>query len=91
MRLFSNELIVRWCRSPCAQVNSSYWGYAPDEALTNTDLIREKYAGIRPSDISGSFPETGRCCCSRNSLGMINLTEKPVKRESALDMRVVHS
>ena len=25
------------------------WGYAPDEALSNEDLIREKYRGIRPA------------------------------------------
>ncbi|WP_237065163.1 methionine synthase [Microbulbifer guangxiensis] len=31
------------------QVRTSYWGYAPDESLTNEDLIREKYRGIRPA------------------------------------------
>jgi 5-methyltetrahydrofolate--homocysteine methyltransferase len=25
------------------------WGYAPDEALTNEELVREKYRGIRPA------------------------------------------
>jgi len=25
------------------------WGYAPDEQLTNDDLIAEKYSGIRPA------------------------------------------
>ncbi|MDX1479202.1 MAG: methionine synthase, partial [Saprospiraceae bacterium] len=31
------------------QVRSKYWGYAPEEALTNDELIREEYVGIRPA------------------------------------------
>jgi 5-methyltetrahydrofolate--homocysteine methyltransferase len=31
------------------RVRRELWGYAPDEALTNTDLIAEKYQGIRPA------------------------------------------
>ncbi|ACO46011.1 methionine synthase [Deinococcus deserti] len=30
-------------------VRVRHWGYAPDEALANDDLIRERYAGIRPA------------------------------------------
>lgn len=30
-------------------VRRDYWGYAPDEALSNEDLIREEYRGIRPA------------------------------------------
>jgi 5-methyltetrahydrofolate--homocysteine methyltransferase len=30
-------------------VRRELWGYAPDEALTNEDLIREAYQGIRPA------------------------------------------
>lgn len=30
-------------------VRMQHWGYAPDEALGNDDLIRERYAGIRPA------------------------------------------
>jgi 5-methyltetrahydrofolate--homocysteine methyltransferase len=30
-------------------VRTTLWGYAPDEALSNDDLIREKYHGIRPA------------------------------------------
>jgi 5-methyltetrahydrofolate--homocysteine methyltransferase len=32
-----------------AQVRRVHWGYAPDEALDNDQLIAEKYAGIRPA------------------------------------------
>jgi 5-methyltetrahydrofolate--homocysteine methyltransferase len=31
------------------RVRSQYWGYAPDEQLTNQQLIAEKYVGIRPA------------------------------------------
>ncbi|WP_082990317.1 methionine synthase [Woeseia oceani] len=31
------------------QVRREHWGYAHDEALSNTDLINEKYTGIRPA------------------------------------------
>ena len=30
-------------------VRRELWGYAPQESLTNDDLIREKYKGIRPA------------------------------------------
>ncbi|MEO0982813.1 MAG: methionine synthase [Pseudomonadota bacterium] len=32
-----------------ARVRTDLWGYARDEALSNTDLIAEKYQGIRPA------------------------------------------
>jgi len=31
------------------RVRTDLWGYAPDEALGNEDLIAEKYQGIRPA------------------------------------------
>jgi 5-methyltetrahydrofolate--homocysteine methyltransferase len=31
------------------RVRREFWGYAPDEALPNTDLIKEAYRGIRPA------------------------------------------
>jgi 5-methyltetrahydrofolate--homocysteine methyltransferase len=31
------------------RVRKTLWGYAPDEALSNDELIREKYRGIRPA------------------------------------------
>jgi len=31
------------------RVRREFWGYAPDEKLTNQDLIDEKYQGIRPA------------------------------------------
>ena len=31
------------------RMRREFWGYAPDEQLTNDDLIAEKYRGIRPA------------------------------------------
>src|SRR4029079_14233745 len=31
------------------RVRRELWGYAPDEALANPDLIAERYQGIRPA------------------------------------------
>ena len=39
------------------KVRTELWGYAPDENLTNDDLIREKYQGIRPAPGYGCCPE----------------------------------
>ncbi|MGL4205268.1 MAG: methionine synthase [Aeromonadaceae bacterium] len=39
------------------RVRKEYWGYAPDEALSNEDLIRENYQGIRPAPGYPACPE----------------------------------
>lgn len=39
------------------QVRKVYWGYAPEESLSNDDLIREKYRGIRPAPGYPGCPE----------------------------------
>jgi 5-methyltetrahydrofolate--homocysteine methyltransferase len=40
------EACAEWLHQ---QVRKNYWGYATDEQLDNDDLIKEKYAGIRPA------------------------------------------
>ncbi|MDV7105964.1 methionine synthase [Vibrio sp. TH_r3] len=39
------------------KVRTEIWGYAPDENLSNEDLIREKYQGIRPAPGYPACPE----------------------------------
>ncbi|MGV6807835.1 MAG: vitamin B12 dependent-methionine synthase activation domain-containing protein, partial [bacterium] len=39
------------------RVRTEFWGYAPDEALDNDGLIREKYRGIRPAPGYPSCPD----------------------------------
>ncbi len=38
-------------------VRTEYWGYAKDENLTNEDLIKESYRGIRPAPGYPACPE----------------------------------
>ncbi|MDD1963998.1 methionine synthase [Pseudomonas putida] len=40
------EACAEWLHQ---QVRKEYWGYAADEQFDNEDLIKEKYAGIRPA------------------------------------------
>jgi 5-methyltetrahydrofolate--homocysteine methyltransferase len=40
------EAAAEWLHE---RVRKELWGYAPDENLTNEDLIRERYRGIRPA------------------------------------------
>ena len=39
------------------EVRKEYWGYVPDEELSNEELIREKYQGIRPAPGYPACPE----------------------------------
>ncbi|KMV30115.1 methionine synthase [Photobacterium swingsii] len=39
------------------KVRKDLWGFAPEEALENDDLIREKYQGIRPAPGYPACPE----------------------------------
>ncbi|SDT45635.1 methionine synthase [Microlunatus soli] len=39
------------------RVRTEFWGYAPDESLTNTELIKEQYDGIRPAPGYPACPE----------------------------------
>ena len=40
-----------------ARVRQDLWGYAPEEALSNDDMIAEKYVGIRPAPGYPACPE----------------------------------
>jgi len=39
------------------EVRKDYWGYAPQESLSNAELISEKYQGIRPAPGYPACPE----------------------------------
>jgi len=40
-----------------ARVRRDLWGYAPDEALSNEEIVAEKYQGIRPAPGYPACPE----------------------------------
>lgn len=48
------EAIAEWLHE---QVRTDYWGYAQGEALSNEDLIKEQYLGIRPAPGYPACPE----------------------------------
>jgi 5-methyltetrahydrofolate--homocysteine methyltransferase len=39
------------------KVRKEYWGYVPTEALSQEDLVREKYQGIRPAPGYAACPD----------------------------------
>ncbi len=55
------------------QVRRELWGYAPDEALPNDDLIAEKYQGIRPAPGYPSQPDHTE---KRTLFDLLGATEK---------------
>ena len=48
------EAFAEWLHE---RVRREYWGYTPDEALDNADLIAERYRGIRPAPGYPACPE----------------------------------
>ena len=38
-------------------IRTQYWGYQPNESLSNEELIKEKYVGIRPAPGYPACPE----------------------------------
>ena len=49
LKALADRLAEAFAERMHAHVRKDLWGYAPNEALTNEDLIREKYTGIRPA------------------------------------------
>jgi 5-methyltetrahydrofolate--homocysteine methyltransferase len=49
LRALADRLAEAFAERLHARVRREFWGYTPDEALSNDDLIAEKYRGIRPA------------------------------------------
>ncbi len=49
MKALADRLAEAFAERLHQRVRREFWGYAPDEALSNEDLIAEKYQGIRPA------------------------------------------
>ncbi len=49
VKALTDRLAEAFAERMHTRVRREFWGYAPDEELTNVDLIAEKYAGIRPA------------------------------------------
>ena len=62
------------------RVRKEFWGYAEDEQLSNEELIKEKYQGIRPAPGYPACPDHSEkaklfSLLNSNNLVDINLTE----------------
>jgi len=49
LKALADRLAEAFAERMHERVRKTIWGYAPDEALSNDELIREKYRGIRPA------------------------------------------
>ncbi|MFS1525916.1 methionine synthase [Microbulbifer sp. 2304DJ12-6] len=49
VKALADRLAESFAETLHRRVRKEYWGYAPDEALSNVQLIKEAYRGIRPA------------------------------------------
>jgi 5-methyltetrahydrofolate--homocysteine methyltransferase len=49
VKALADRLAEAFAERMHARVRKEFWGYAPDEDLTNRELIAEEYRGIRPA------------------------------------------
>ncbi|MEO5559907.1 MAG: methionine synthase [Dokdonella sp.] len=49
LKALADRLAEAFAECMHRRVRREFWGYAPDEALNNDELIAEKYQGIRPA------------------------------------------
>jgi 5-methyltetrahydrofolate--homocysteine methyltransferase len=49
VKALADRLVEAFAELMHKEVRTKYWGYAKDEALSSDELIKEKYAGIRPA------------------------------------------
>jgi len=49
LKALADRLAEAFAEHMHERVRKEYWGYAPDEDLSNQDLIKERYQGIRPA------------------------------------------
>jgi len=57
LRALADRLAEAFAERLHERVRREFWGYAPDEALTNEQLIAEAYRGIRPAPGYPSQPD----------------------------------
>lgn len=49
VQILADRFVEAFAECLHEKVRKEYWGYAKDESLSNTELIKEKYKGIRPA------------------------------------------
>jgi 5-methyltetrahydrofolate--homocysteine methyltransferase len=80
LKALADRLAEAFAERMHARMRTEFWGYAADEALSNQELIAEKYQGIRPAPGYPACPEHSEkpamfeLLAARQNAGM-NLTE----------------
>ena len=49
IKALADRLVEAFAEYLHRQIRTQYWGYAPEENLSNEELIKERYKGIRPA------------------------------------------
>ncbi|MBO1532011.1 methionine synthase [Psychrobacter sp. F1192] len=57
VQALSDRLAEAFAEHLHERIRKDYWGYLPDESLSNEELIKEKYVGIRPAPGYPACPE----------------------------------
>jgi 5-methyltetrahydrofolate--homocysteine methyltransferase len=57
LKALADRLAEAFAEALHARVRQDLWGYAPNEGLSNDDMIAEKYQGIRPAPGYPACPE----------------------------------
>src|SRR5579875_3689803 len=72
VQVLSDRLVEAFAECLHEKVRKEYWGYAKDEQLTNEQLIREEYQGIRPAPGYPACPDHTEKC---KLFSLLNATE----------------
>lgn len=87
MQLVADRLAEATAECLHEQVRKEFWGYAKDEQLSMTDMLVERFQGIRPAVGYPSLPDTSLNFVLDRLLGMqqigIRLTESGAMRPHA--------
>ena len=49
IKVLADRLVEAFSEHIHMRVRKEFWGYSPNESLSNEELIKEKYLGIRPA------------------------------------------
>ena len=87
MQLLADRLAEATAERLHEQVRKRYWGYAPDEQLSISDMLCERWQGIRPAVGYPSLPDTSLNFLLDRLIGMhrigIRLTESGAMKPHA--------
>lgn len=87
MQLLADRLAEAAAERMHEEVRKHYWGYAPDEQLSISDMLSEKWQGIRPAVGYPSLPDTSLNFLIDRLIGMsqigIRLTESGAMKPHA--------